>query len=173
MESYSDDELAHFRAEKDKFFKSHRQSPLSREQKAAFHGLNYFPVNHDLVFDLAIEPLEEQEEIVIQTSTGGEQTYTRYGQVVFVVGGEEARLTVYHSATGFFLPFVDSLAGSETYPAGRYVEPEPLDPATLRVDFNRAYNPYCAYNDLWSCPLTPFENRLKVAIRAGEKNFHE
>ncbi len=71
------------------------------------------------------------------------------------------------------MPFVDSLANKETYGAGRYLEPEPTGQGKFRVDFNVAYNPYCAYNDRWSCPLTPFENRLKVPIRAGEGIFHE
>jgi len=64
---------------------------------------------------------------------------------------------------------VDAGAGVETYPAGRYLEPERLDDGRFHVDFNQAYNPYCAYNDAWNCPITPAENRLKVAIRAGEK----
>ena len=83
----------------------------------------------------------------------------------------QVELTVYANQHGFFLPFVDSLAGTETYPAGRYLEPEPLSNGNFLIDFNQAYNPYCAYNDHYSCPLTPFENRLKVAIRAGEKIF--
>jgi len=87
------------------------------------------------------------------------------------VEGQIAELTIYADQDGFFLPFVDSLAGSETYPAGRYLEPEPLSDGELLIDFNLAYNPYCAYNDQWSCPLTPFENRLKVPIRAGEKIY--
>ncbi|HLE52058.1 MAG TPA: DUF1684 domain-containing protein, partial [Anaerolineales bacterium] len=82
-------------------------------------------------------------------------------------------LTVYRDPHGYFLPFADALAGSETYGAGRYLEPEPAGKGKLLVDFNYAYNPYCAYNDQYSCPLTPWENRLKVPIRAGEKVFHE
>ena len=83
----------------------------------------------------------------------------------------DEELTLYHGAYGFFLPFVDSAAGIETYPSGRYLEPEPLPGDRFLVDFNLAYNPYCAYNDRWSCPITPFENRLKVPVRAGEKMF--
>jgi len=131
-------ELEAFRAEKDEFFGSHPQSPLTREQKKIFHGLNYFPENEALCLD-----------------------------------DVEVELTIYQSEHGFFLPFVDSLAGSETYAAGRYLEPEPLPGGHFLVDFNIAYNPYCAYNEMWSCPLTPAENRLKVAVRAGEKLFHE
>ncbi|NJO82052.1 MAG: DUF1684 domain-containing protein [Blastochloris sp.] len=76
-----------------------------------------------------------------------------------------------HQQGGLLLPFADALAGSETYGAGRYLEPELLDDGRVLIDFNRAYNPYCAYNDGWSCPLTPAENRLSVAIRAGERIF--
>ena len=109
----------------------------------------------------------------MQTSTGGVQTYERFGKFSFVVDGVQAELTIYQSQHGFFLPFVDSLAGIETYPAGRYLEPEALPGGRFIVDFNVAYNPYCAYNEMWSCPITPAENRLKVAVRAGEKLFHE
>ncbi|MEW5941072.1 MAG: DUF1684 domain-containing protein, partial [Chloroflexota bacterium] len=97
----------------------------------------------------------------------------RYGKLKWTVDGQDAELTIYEADYGFFLPFVDSLAGNETYPAGRYLEPEALGDNRFLVDFNLAYNPYCAYNEAWSCPLTPFENRLKVPIRAGEKLFHD
>jgi uncharacterized protein (DUF1684 family) len=70
------------------------------------------------------------------------------------------------------LPVVDGLAGKETYGAGRYLEPTLAGRGKLLVDFNYSYNPYCAYNENWSCPITPFENRLKIPIRAGEKIFH-
>jgi uncharacterized protein (DUF1684 family) len=109
----------------------------------------------------------------MQTSTGDVQEYHRFGRFHFNVQGQPADLTVYYSDGNYFLPFVDSLAGKETYPAGRYLEPEPLGEGFFLIDFNLAYNPYCAYNEHWSCPLTPFENRLKVPIRAGEKIFHE
>jgi hypothetical protein len=107
----------------------------------------------------------------MQTSTGDVQVYERFGRLIFKVDGQPAELTIYHSDSGWFLPFVDSLAGKETYPAGRYLEPVYLEAGRFQVDFNLAYNPYCAYNDYWSCPLTPFENRLRVPIRAGEKLF--
>ncbi|MBE0699383.1 MAG: DUF1684 domain-containing protein, partial [Anaerolineaceae bacterium] len=112
------------------------------------------------------------EEIEMQTSTGDVQNYLRFGRFKFSVDGQPAELTIYQSEDGFFLPFADSLANSETYAAGRYLEPEQHPNNTFVIDFNLAYNPYCAYNEMWSCPLTPFENRIKVPIRAGEKNFH-
>jgi uncharacterized protein (DUF1684 family) len=166
-------ELEDFRAQKDEFFKNHIQSPLTSEQKRAFRGLNYFPENEALRLEVKVEPLNDSKPLVMQTTTGGVQEYIRYGKFKFQVDGQPAELTIYQSEHGFFLPFVDSLAGTETYPAGRYLEPEPLPGDRFLVDFNLAYNPYCAYNEMWSCPITPAENRLKVPVRVGEKLFEE
>lgn len=165
-------ELDTFRADKDDFFGRNPQSPLSPDQKRNFHGLNYFPENPELRLEVTVEEFPQKETIHMQTSTGDVQEYVRYGRFRFTVDGQEAELTIYQADYGFFLPFVDSLAGKETYPAGRYLEPEALPGGRFLVDFNLAYNPYCAYNDMWSCPITPAENRLKVPIRAGEKLFH-
>lgn len=167
-------ELDDFRAEKDEFFRSHPQSPLTPEQRRDFQGLRYFPENPALRLEVQVERLFDQPLIQMQTSTGGVQTYVRHSRFTFEVDGEEAELTIYQNENGYFLPFVDALAGKETYPAGRYLEPEELHGNRFLVDFNLAYNPYCAYNELWSCPLTPAENHLRVPIRAGEKLFeHE
>ncbi len=166
-------ELTEYRAEKDDFFRMHPQSPLLPEQKKDFTGLNYFPEDETLRLEVQVEPLKDQEPMQMQTSTGGVQTYTRYGRFKFQVDGKDAELTIYENEHGFFIPFVDALASKETYPAGRYLEPEPLSGNRFVVDFNLAYNPYCAYNEIWSCPITPPENRLKVPIRAGEKLFNK
>ena len=163
--------LSEVRAKKDQFFRAHPRSPLTEEQKAEFQGLNYFPENEALRLNLELELIEGLEPIQVQTSTGETRTYGRYGKIHFTVDGEPVTLTVYATDHGLFLPFVDSLANSETYGAGRYLDPQEMSGGRILVDFNLAYNPYCAYNEKWSCPLTPFENRLKVAIRAGEKNF--
>ena len=164
-------DLEAFRNEKDDFFRDDPQSPLTRDQKSNFKGLNYFPEDPKLRLEVKSEELPKKERIEMQTSTGDVQIYFRHSQIKFMADGQEAELTIYEGPNGYFLPFVDSLAGKETYPAGRYLEPEVLPGGRFMVDFNVAYNPYCAYNDHWSCPLTPFENRVKVAIRAGEKLF--
>lgn len=167
-------ELTEFRAEKDEFFRDHFQSPLTSEQKRSFKGLEYFPENQALRLEVEVERLFDQAPMQMQTSTGGVQMYVRHSRFKFQVDGQAAELTIYQNEDGYFLPFVDSLAGKETYPAGRYLEPDELHGNRFLVDFNLAYNPYCAYNELWSCPITPAENRLKVPIRAGEKLFeHE
>lgn len=160
--------LSEMRGEKDRFFSSHPHSPLTREQQKAFKGLNYYPENPGLRIEAEVIVFEQLEEIEMQTSTGDIQIYRRFGKIHFEADGQPAELTIFASEHGYFLPFVDAMAGIETYPAGRYLEPEPLPGGKFLLDFNLAYNPYCAYNDQWSCPLTPFENRLKIAIRAGE-----
>jgi uncharacterized protein (DUF1684 family) len=166
-------DLDEFRAEKDDYFGGSHQSPLTPEQRRDFKGLNYFPENQALQLEVKVEEFPEKEQITMQTSTGDVQMYEKFGRFSFSVDGQPAELTIYQRDGGFFLPFVDALAGKETYPAGRYLEPEPLPGGRFLVDFNMAYNPYCAYNERWSCPITPAENRLKVGIRAGEKLFHE
>jgi uncharacterized protein (DUF1684 family) len=117
-----------------------------------------------------VERLFDQQPLQMQTSSDGCKRMCSI-RFKFQVEGQEAELTIYQNENGYFLPFVDALAGKETYPAGRYLEPEELHGNRFLVDFNLAYNPYCAYNEMWSCPITPPENRLKVPIRAGEKLF--
>ena len=160
-----------FRRAKDDFFANDADSPLTPDQKATFKGLNYFAEDPALRLEVMPVPVSGSPELELQTSTGEVQRYRRLGRISFEVGGMSGELTVLEGPNGLFLPFVDSLAGTETYPAGRYLEPESLPGGRLLVDFNLAYNPYCAYNERWSCPLTPFENRLQMPIRAGEKVF--
>jgi len=167
----SPDELIALRREKDQFFKASPQSPLSDDQQDAFSGLRYYEPNPALDLTVAVERLPAgNNEIVIETTTGDTRRYRRYGRFQFTIDGQAQELTIYEAPHGYFLPFVDANAGEETYSAGRYLEPEPLEEDRFHVDFNLAYNPYCAYSSGWSCPITPAENRLKVAIRAGEKN---
>jgi uncharacterized protein (DUF1684 family) len=169
-------ELEEFRADKDAFFREHPSSPLTAEQRAAFDGLAYFPEDGSLVVRAPLETdrVDTQEPIVMQTTTGGEQEYRRAGVVRFEVDGEAAQVTLFASpdTDELFLPFRDATSGTETYGAGRYLEVEPPDErGEVEVDFNRAYNPYCAYNPEWSCPIPPGENWLAVPIRAGERSF--
>jgi len=160
------------RASKDRFFATDAHSPLTHEQKQHFAGLHYFPENPSLRLTLSVEKDPDHQSIQMKTTTGDVQTFIRYGRIRFDAGSQEVALTIFANHNGFFLPFADSLAGKETYGAGRYLDLQPIGGDRFLVDFNNAYNPYCAYNDAWSCPITPAENRLKIAIRAGEKVFH-
>ncbi len=168
-------ELEEFRREKDRFFREDPRSPLTAEQRAAFTGLAYYPEDPALRIEAVLDTdVDRDEEIRMATTTGGEQVYRRAGVVRFEVEGRPARVTLFTSEgmPELFLPFRDATSGRETYGAGRYLEVEPPGPGgRVVVDFNLAYNPYCCYDDRWSCPLPPRENWLDVPIRAGEKDF--
>ena len=166
-------ELAELRRTKDEFFGRDYHSPLSKEQRKAFKGLRYFEENTDLRLALAPEVFERHDTIEIQINTGGVTQFVKWGRLSFEVDGQPVQLTLFKDEEDghFFLPFSDATSGHETYSAGRYLELEELPDGRILVDFNFAYNPYCAYNSGWSCPLTPFENRIDVPIRAGEMRF--
>jgi uncharacterized protein (DUF1684 family) len=165
-------ELEDFRAGKDQFFAHDHRSPLAPRQQHSFKALSYFPENKALVIKAKIDRSVQPGAVRMQTTKGEEQVYRRYGLVRFQVDGQPAQVTLY-SSTGsheFFLPFRDATSGQETYGGGRYLDLH-AHGDELVIDFNYAYNPYCAYNPDWNCPLPPAENWLKVMIRAGEKAF--
>ena len=166
--------LADFRRAKDEFFATDPHAPLTPEQQRDFRGLNYYDDAPELAIVATPEVFDEQQLVEMQTSTGESADYLRWARVPFSVDGKEAALTLYRdpATNAIFLPFQDANRGGETYGAGRYLDVHELPDGRVVLDFNYAYNPYCAYNDDWSCPLPPPENRLDVAIRAGEKTFH-
>ena len=165
-----------FRADKDEFFKSDQQSPIPADQREAFTGLPYYPVDTELRFeDLRLEPYTGDEPTTFQipTSDGQLRPANRAGVLRFDLDGSTRQLTAYTFAEGtadsLFVPFLDATSGTETYGAGRYLDLEPEDDGTYALDFNLAYHPSCVYDPIYSCPLTPAENRLPVRIEAGER----
>ncbi len=161
-----------FRAEKDQFFRDHPQSPLPPHERHDFEGLRYFEPNPHL--DLELEPTPtDGAPIMVQTSDGQVREYHRAATVSFDVAGEEVTLTLLSQPErpGYFLAFRDGTSGEDTYGAGRYLDLDEAQNGTVHIDFNMAYNPYCAYNDAYSCPLPPHENWLRVPIEAGEKDY--
>ncbi len=178
--------LQRFRQGRDDLFRRHPQSPLSDEARARFEGLAYFDHDPSYRLTMRIEPAEAGEPLVIDTGGGdGIITYRRAGWLRFQLGGEDCRLTVFSLVGyggGLFLPFRDATSGKETYGGGRYLfdtvkntDGLSLELAAgspdITIDFNFAYNPSCAYDVRWACPLAPRENWLPVAVRAGEKVF--
>ena len=164
--------LDSYRKRRNQYFLKHPNSPLSDDQKKNFQGMNYFPENPDLDLVVEVELYEPQDKVQLDTTTGEARDFSRYGRFRFEVEGQEVELTIYSGDKGYLLPFKDSLAGDETYPIGRYIEIRKLRDGRFEINFNMAYNPFCAYSVHYSCPLPPFENHLtRVAIRAGEKSF--
>ena len=167
------DRLAEWRRKKDASFVAPGQTPLTPEQIDVFAGLLYFDEAADFRFEVEIQEFPERKTLEMQTSAGEPASYERYGTLHFSVDGDDQTLTVFlDPRLGlWFLPFRDASSGKETYGAGRYLELEPGPDGKVVLDFNYAYNPYCAYNANWVCPIPPAENRLTAAILAGEKSF--
>ncbi|OGC54561.1 hypothetical protein A2797_01565 [candidate division WWE3 bacterium RIFCSPHIGHO2_01_FULL_48_15] len=175
--------IAEFREKKDEFFRNGHESPIPPSQRASFAGLKYFPENPATRFVSDLEKVPE-EDVSFTTSTGETKVYKKIGRLKFEVEGQSAQLTLFQADSGsYFLPFRDATSVQETYGAGRYVEVKEVAPSTssglptggkkFEIDFNYAYNPYCAYNEGYSCPLPPPENWLKVPIKAGEMKLHD
>jgi uncharacterized protein (DUF1684 family) len=169
------------RAAKDRDLRVDPDTPLRKEDVATFHGLEYWPPDPAYRFAGAIDVYDAPRRFTIVTTTGKERPCERYGQVAFEVRGKRCVLQVYRlldatpepGGAGFFVPFQDETTGKETYAAGRYVELDGPDGGPYVLDFNRAYNPSCAYGDpeRFRCPVTPAENRLAVRIEAGERGY--
>jgi len=173
---YSLAETEQWRQDKDAEFRHPSTSPLTADQRDRFDGLRYFPIDPALCFIIEAEVFPDDEQTMqrIMTTANEIRHYVRYARLSFsvatAVGDQSGSLVLYLDQDGenFFLPFMDTTNGAETYAAGRYVEIERLGGGVVRVDFNRAYNPYCAYNAGWNCPYVPTDNRLDLPIRAGE-----
>ncbi len=167
-----------WRQARDELFRDHPQSPLDDETRASFGGLHYFAYDPTLRFEVIVLPFSEQDRTLIGHSGSGESAFRRFGHAEIEVGGAVGSLVFYWLegyGGGVFVPFGDLTNGNETYGGGRYL----LDSAKgadlgsngdeVIVDFNYAYHPSCVHSDRWSCPLAPAENRLPVAVRAGER----
>jgi uncharacterized protein (DUF1684 family) len=156
-------------------------TPLKPEQQRSFEGLNYFPPDIKYLVEGTLVKEEEPETVFMKTSTERAPEYIKYGKVTFRLHGDELSLFAYQSKklvevspgeAVLFIPFRDATNGKETYRGGRYVDCEiPADGHAVMLDFNKAYNPYCAYNPQYSCVIPPEENRLDVRIEAGEQVF--
>ena len=164
------------RKDKDEVFKNGDESPLVFQQKLQFTSLNYFPVDKQYLIkaDFELNPLKET--LRIGYSDGSEKLYLRYGFATFDLMGERQKLTVlkptfFEEEEYLFLAFYDETSTLETYGGGRYIDLDTDPGKTIDIDFNRAYNPYCAYNEEYRCPLPPRENQVTVAVKAGEKIF--
>jgi uncharacterized protein len=169
--------LLRFRSEKDEFFRAGDGSPLPHGESASFTGLRYFEPDPSLRIEVKLQRYPEPDGVMMGTSKGSRQLYNRVGYFDLVLGGERTRLNAYQSAErddpNLFIPFRDATSGKESYGAARYLDLEVEHDDEYAVDFNYAYNPYCAYSDDYVCPLPPAENWLRVPVRAGEKKYHE
>ena len=171
--------LVNLRAGKDRLFAEHPASPIPEAARRDFRGLAYWRHDPSLRFSVPLEPDPDTPPLDVPPSgEGPTMSFVRIGWVSFRVGEADCRLAVYwldEYAGGIFIPFVDATSGAETYGGGRYLWDSAKgadlgsDDGRLVLDFNYAYHPSCVYDERWSCPLAPAENRLEVAIEAGER----
>jgi uncharacterized protein (DUF1684 family) len=164
---------------KDEFFGSgHPQSPIPPMQLSEFKGLDYYPPHPEFRFELDLNEHKDKETLRVQDSKGGERKLIRWGEFKFHINGKDCTLQAYKSnpqEKRLFIPLRDETSGKETYGAGRYLDLDPDRHKTADgkwiVDFNQAYNPWCAYSEMFVCPFVPPENWLEVPILAGEKDY--
>jgi uncharacterized protein (DUF1684 family) len=166
--------IAAIRAAKDESFKKDPDSPVPADKKATLIPLAYFPIDESYAVPASLEPSADRSQIQVPTSIGKLRNLERVGALKFSVKGQSLRLTAFRDlesqdANRLFVPFSDVTSGTETYPAGRYMELDPTPTGIYVVDFNIAYHPYCYYSPEYDCPFPPKENRLALPIRAGEK----
>jgi len=170
------DSLLQERRDKDEAFKG-ESSPFSSAKRAEFKGLSYYPEDPQFRFSLPLRRHPQPTALKIATNTGEMRGALRYGEFEFQVNGQPCVLQAYRmedmQAQGavLFIPFRDATSGKETYGSGRYIELKENTSGIYTLDFNRAYNPFCAYNSEYSCPIPPSENIIKVGIEAGEKVY--
>ncbi|WP_335965546.1 DUF1684 domain-containing protein [Galbibacter sp. PAP.153] len=169
-----------FQKELNEEYANPEESPLTQEDRESFNGLDFFPIDTTYHVVARFERTPDQEPFLMPTTTSRTSEEVLYGIVHFTLHQKEFKLNVYQSTQlretqeykdYLFLPFSDKTNGEETYGGGRYMDLRIPEGNTIVLDFNKAYNPYCAYNKKYSCPIVPKENTLNYAVRAGVKKF--
>jgi uncharacterized protein len=165
------------RKDKDHYMRTASDSPFA-DSAELFTGLNYYPVNFKYRLNAKLTSIDNKKTVILPTSDGKEKRYLEYAYAEFELEGKKNRLLILEIMDmgpfrgTLFLAFGDNTSGNETYGAGRYLDVKKVPGSTsITLDFNEAYNPYCAYNQNFSCPLPPRENLLEVGVYAGEKNY--
>ena len=171
-----------FQDELNKSYADKEKSPLTEEDFKTFTHLDFFPITDEFIIKAKFIRARKEKPFEMKTTTARLPVYKKYGELHFTFEGNEYKLNVYQNLDlikkeGYedylFLPFTDSTNGNETYIGGRYIDCRIQKELEWTIDFNKAYNPYCAYNYEYSCPIVPLENDLNIEILAGVKKFHD
>jgi uncharacterized protein (DUF1684 family) len=159
-----------------------KTSPLLAEDLANFKSLDFYPADETFFVVAKFVRTKKEKPFEMKTTTDRKPMYVKYGEVYFTISESDFKLNVYRNIAlskqkkyknHLFLPFFDLTSGKESYIGGKYIDLEIPKGDTLAIDFNTSYNPYCAYNYKYSCPIVPLENDLNIEIKAGVKKFHE
>ncbi|MFZ4401678.1 MAG: DUF1684 domain-containing protein [Bacteroidales bacterium] len=174
-------EILSFQQEMNADFSDSIKSPLLKEDLKTFKRLEFFPIDSVFRIEAAFIRTPFENPFPMKTTTSRAPMYVKYGEAIFTFENIKCKLNIYQSLDlmkkeGFqdylFLPFTDASNGDESYGGGRYIELKIPEKDKIRIDFNKAYNPYCAYNHKYSCPIPPAENNLPLEIKAGVKKYH-
>ena len=169
-----------FQKELNAFYKDATTSPLKKKDLKNFKGLDFFPFDSTFVVNAKLIRTPDEKPFKMKTTTDRLPNYVKYGIIEFQLEGKLHQLNIYQNLDildeeGYedylFLPFLDNTNGEGSYAGGRYVESNIPKGDAIIIDFNSAYNPYCAYNDKYSCPIVPRENYLDAKVNAGVKAF--
>ena len=161
-------------------FKDAAKSPLTDRDRKVFRSLDFFKFDSTYVVNADFKRTPNETPFKMKTTTDREVDYIKYGEATFTIKDKLLKLNVYQDLEmaeevgqeeALFLPFMDNTNGVESYKGGRYIEVKLPKDDKLLIDFNKAYNPYCAYNKKYSCPIVPSENILYVRIEAGVKKY--
>ncbi len=171
------DSIREGRIEKDDYMRKDVNSPFVARHEE-FHGLKYFRIDKSFRVKAGVVPLPGQEVIRMPMSDGTSEAYLKYATVNFYLDGRPQHLVMYKSAdnagsTDCFIPFYDETSANTTYGGGRFLEVYYKSGPEVILDFNLAYNPYCAYVEGYACPVPPAENRVTVKVEAGEKKYKD
>lgn len=171
-----------FQSELNKSYADSLKSPLLKDDLKHFKGLDFYPIDEKYIVEAIFIRTKKEKSFKMKTTTSRTPIYKKYGELHFSIDGKELKLNVYQNVDlkkkpGYedylFLPFSDLTCGKDSYIGGRYIDMRIPKLEKVIVDFNQAYNPYCAYNYEYSCPIVPLENDLDIEINAGVKKFHD
>jgi uncharacterized protein (DUF1684 family) len=168
------EQLAAARTVKDQAFRQASDSPVPADKRDKILPLPYFPIDPNYAVPAVLRLSEQRPVFNMLTSSGEPRRMQLVGTLEFTLRGETRSLGAFvpdgtEQITTLFVPFADQTTGKETYAAGRYLDIDPTSTGYYTIDFNRAYNPYCAYSPTFECPFPPSSNRLTTEVRAGEK----
>ena len=182
QEQWSEESVVQFQDTINKQFATAAESPLMEEDFKVFKQLDFYPINGKFAVQAQFVRTKKEKKFKMKTTGTRTPEYVKYGEYHFEIEGKKMRLNVYQNIDlikkdGYkdylFLPFSDLTCGKDSYIGGRYIDMRIPKSNTVLIDFNKAYNPYCAYSYKYSCPIVPLENDLDIEILAGVKKFHD
>jgi uncharacterized protein (DUF1684 family) len=176
-----EESLEEFQRDMNEKFSDPERTPLSKDDLAQFKKLDFFEIDSAFLVKAHFLRTPAEAPFKMETTTNRKPVYVKYGELYFSIKGKDFKLDVFQNQelisdpeyyNYLFLPFTDLTNGETTYSGGRYLDLRIPEGDSIFLNFNKAYNPYCAYNGDFSCPIVPAENNLEIAVTAGVKNFN-